>query len=187
MKPLAQRIVLLVLFLGILVVESGPRLLRLVKPEELPSPTSRNPHLALSAAAEILTVETARLGIEDRVSRPARNVFAFADIPRHQPDGGQKALEPDLGPSPDPGQRQEQRPRETSPDVALVGVFGPERLRIAVIKDNRASRISNVLEEDVVREGYVVERIELRSIELRKPSWDEAAPVRLEIGGSMPP
>ena len=183
MKRLAPRSVVLVVLLSILVFDSSPRLLRFLSPGgPIPEPPWLS-HQASSVTAAVLPVETARLEIEDRTSRSARNIFAFAESRRDPKEDRREDPDPVVISEPDPKPEQEER-REPVPEVSLVGVFGPERLRIAVLEDPGASGMSNVREGDVARGGFIVENIDLMSIELRQRSL-EAEPVRLEVGGSQ--
>ncbi len=68
--------------------------------------------------------------------------------------------------------------RASPPDVALLGVFGPERRRIAVLKDSGGG-VANVLEHDLVQGRFRVLDIDRQSIQLHNTAAPGAAPIRL--------
>ncbi len=114
---------------------------------------------------------------------PDRNIFRFgvkrrppppppppaAPIPRTVPRA--------TGPPPPPP-----APRPPPLDVALIGVFGPERRRIAVLTDGDGLVI-NALEQEVVREKFIVHEIGYESVDFKFVGFPDAEPERLEIGG----
>ena len=77
-----------------------------------------------------------------------------------------------------PERTQAEGPQEPRPvEVSLRGVFGPERLRIAVLEDEK--RTFNAVEDDVIEGGYVVRRIECQAVRLHRAESGE--PIDIEV------
>ncbi len=79
------------------------------------------------------------------------------------------------------GKTRRQRVPEPKLDIAVLGVFGPRRLRIGVLKNRGGEGVVNVLERDLIEGRYRVLEIDAASIHLRDTAATGAAPIRLEI------
>lgn len=115
---------------------------------------------------------------------PERNIFIFGEKkkpppppPPPRPAATTKIPRPAPPPPPPPA-----GPRPPPVDVKLLGIFGPERQRIAVLTDDEGA-IIDALVEDVVREKFIVHRIGYESIDLKFVGFPEVEPETLEIGG----
>lgn len=112
---------------------------------------------------------------------PGRNPFAFASSPTDPRGSGaqlqqkndRRIFEKKDPPAPDP-----------APDVAFLGVFGPRRLRIGVIKGKGSESVMNVLEGDVVEDRYRVLGIDRKSILLHDLASPGVPPIRVKRPGS---
>ncbi len=132
---------------------------------------------------EIVLLQLAALAARGGEYEPDRNIFVFGQKPRPAPP-----------PPPPPPPRARTVPRTTGPpppppepqppplDVSLIGVFGPERRRIAVLADSEGAVI-NALEQEVVREKFIVHRIGYESVDFTFVGFPDAEPKRIEIGG----
>ena len=74
------------------------------------------------------------------------------------------------------------KPQPPPVDVTLLGIFGPERRRIAVLTDNEGT-IINALEREVIREKFIVDRIGFESVDIGFVGFPDVAPQRLEFEG----
>lgn len=149
------------------------RLSRLKMPGELRVPESSRG--ALQAIADL------RIAALDRtvpVFEPGRNIFAFASAPedthRSKVRDQQQEIARDATP-------QQATAREPAPDFAVLGVFGPDRLRIAVLEDQGGKSVANIREWDLVEGRYRVLRIDQKSILLRDTASPNSPPILLEL------
>lgn len=109
---------------------------------------------------------------------PGRNIFRTVDPPPPAPP-------PPVAPPPPPPQVAPPPPPPTGRvppqiDVTLLGIFGPEHRRIAVLTDGE--EIINALERDEIREMFILERIGLESVDLGFVGFPDEPPETLEIG-----
>jgi hypothetical protein len=65
-------------------------------------------------------------------------------------------------------------------DVTLLGIFGPEDRRIAVLQDGET--LINALRGDVVKEKFIIHRIGYETVDLRFVGFPDVPPARIEIG-----
>jgi len=112
---------------------------------------------------------------------PGRNIFRFAPKPpppvvAPPPPPPPPVVDPGPPPPPPPPPK----PKPPPVDVTLLGIFGPDRRRIASLTDGET--IINALENDVVKEKFIVHRIGLESIELRFVGFPDAESEQLTIG-----
>ena len=111
---------------------------------------------------------------------PGRNLFAFAarpvDVQRSKAGDPQEKKIPQPG-----GDTPEGSPSAEPPlELPVLGVFGPERLRIAVLEGGSGGP-TNLLEHDVVQGRYRVIAIDTKSILLRDTASPGSPPVRVEV------
>lgn len=114
---------------------------------------------------------------------PERNIFIYGEKkkppppppePKPQPD--KPKVRPIVPPPPPIG------PKPPPIDLKLLGVFGPQRQRIAVLTDTEGAIIDALL-EDVVREKFIVHRIGYESIDLKFVGFPDVEPKTIKIGG----
>ena len=135
------------------------------------------------ARQEIAALRLEALSVRSGEYEPDRNIFRFGEKRKPPPP-----------PPPPPPPRQAPPPRTTGPpppppppkppplDVTLLGIFGPERQRIAVLTDGDGW-FQNALEQEVVREKFIVHRIGLESVDFKFVGFPDVEPQRIEIGG----
>lgn len=78
-------------------------------------------------------------------------------------------------------ERKPPKPQPPPVDVVFLGSFGSEARRLAVFSDG--SEIYNVLEGDVLKDRFVVERIGYESADVAFLGFPDVPARRLEIGG----
>jgi hypothetical protein len=129
----------------------------------------------------IASLQLAALERTVPVFEPRRNIFAFASSPA-DPRESEAPLQQPIDhriverkdpPAPDP-----------APDIAFLGVFGPQRLRIGVIKGKSGESVANILEGDVVEGRYRVLDIDPKSILLHDLASPDAPPISVRRPGS---
>ena len=64
--------------------------------------------------------------------------------------------------------------------MPLMGIFGPERRRIAVFKDG--DEILNALEDDVINDKFIVHQINFETVDIAFVGFPDAKPQRVKIG-----
>ncbi len=135
-----------------------------------------------AARKEIKGLQLAALEKQGGEYEPDRNIFRYGEKPKPPPP-----------PPPPPPPVVERKPRVTAPpqpvvprppplDVALIGIFGPERKRVAVLTDDQGMLI-NALEQQVIREKFIVHEIGYESVEFKFIGFPDTAAERIEIGG----
>ena len=139
---------------------------------------------AITANQSVVAVGTEYLTASTGTYQPNRNIFRY---------GQRKIVKP---PPPPPVKREppkvvEQPRRPVAPpppskpvpppvQFELMGIFGPENRRIAVLVDG--TEIINALEEDVVKDKFIVNEIGLQSVEFRFVDFPVDETARIEIG-----
>lgn len=113
---------------------------------------------------------------------PNRNIFRYGQrkAVRQAPP---PVVKRDPPPAPPPVRRDPpppQKPRPPAIDFELMGIFGPENRRIAVLLDGK--EIINALLNDVVKEQFIVNDIGLQSVEFRFVDFPADETARIEIG-----
>ena len=113
---------------------------------------------------------------------PERNIFRFGEKAKPPPP----PPPPRKPPPPPPPPRQAPPVQRAGPqpppiDVSLLGIFGPERRRIAVLVDPEGV-ILNKLHGETVREKFIVHKIGYQSIELKFVGFPDVEPEQIEIG-----
>ncbi|MEM7351327.1 MAG: hypothetical protein AAF657_11005 [Acidobacteriota bacterium] len=125
----------------------------------------------------------ASLNVESGEYEPQRNIFIYGQ--EKKPPPPPPVVRPPAvarAPRPVPAPRGPAKPQPPPIDLKLLGIFGPERQRIAVLTDDEGA-IIDALEEDVVREKFIVHRIGYESIDLKFVGFPDVEPERVEIGG----
>ncbi len=112
-----------------------------------------------------------------------RNIFAFASLPADpqtrgfgdhvQQGGGRQQTRKKAQPAADP-----------APGVDFLGVFGPRRLAIGVVKGKGDDGVTNLLEHDVVEGRFRVLEIDPKSILFRDLASPDAPPIRVKHPGA---
>jgi len=135
------------------------------------------------ALADVETVRLSDLEVAPRDYSPGRNIFR---IGRRAPPPPPPAPPPPVAApvqTAPPPPAVAPKPQPPPVDVTLLGIFGPDRRRIAVLKDKKGEGLYNVLEQDVVNKKFVVAEIGLQSVALGFVGFPDAEPARLKIGG----
>lgn len=110
---------------------------------------------------------------------PDRNIFGYGEKPAPPPPPRPKPPPRVIPPPPPPVVPRE--PQPPAIDFELLGIFGPENRRIAVLVDEE--EIINALVEDVVKEQFIVNSIGYESVEFRFVGFPVDKTQRLEISG----
>ncbi len=112
---------------------------------------------------------------------PERNLFRYGEKPKPPP------------PPPPPPRQARVKPRPTGPpppppppkppplDLELLGIFGPEKRRIAVLTDGDGW-FQNALEQEVIREQFIVHRIGYESVDFKFVGFPDVEAERVKIG-----
>lgn len=130
----------------------------------------------------LVELHLAALEVESGEYEPERNIFFFGERPKPPPPPP-VVRAPVIARNPQPPPpREPSKPRPPPVDVKLLGIFGPERQRIAVLTDAEGAIIDALL-DDVVREKFIVHRIGYESIDLKFVGFPDVEPERIEIGG----
>jgi hypothetical protein len=112
---------------------------------------------------------------------PGRNIFGYVSKPPPTPPKPPPPKPPAQvvrQPTPPP-------PRQTGPTpptvtATLLGLFGPEKRRIAVLVDGTV--LLNVVEEDVIDNKFIVHHIGFESVDLTFVGFPDVESHRLVIG-----
>ena len=124
-------------------------------------------------------LRTEALGRSVASFEPGRNLFAFASQPAVQRSAVGDLRERKVQRQ-DRGTPDDTPSEESSLELPILGVFGPERLRIAVIEGGDGGP-TNLLEHDLVQGRYRVLEIDSKSILLRDTASPGSPPVRVEV------
>ncbi len=178
------------LLLGILALLAPIAAWRYVKPAVLKFASGGGSAVSVGGVREraeprqkIVPLRLAALEAPGAEYEPDRNIFRYGvkrkppPPPPPPPPPRTQTVPRTVGPPPPPPP-----PRPPPLDVALVGVFGPERRRIAVLTDAEGTVI-NALERDVVRKKFIVHKIGYESVDFKFVGFPDTEPERLEIGG----
>ncbi len=132
-----------------------------------------------SLQQDMVDLDLAALAVPARDYTPGRNIFRIYRPPLPPPAPPPPYVPPPVVPvaPPPPVDRTPQPP---AVDVSLVGIFGPESRRIAVLTDGE--EIINALERDEVNDKFIVNRIGFESIDLGFVGFPDAPSETLEIG-----
>jgi hypothetical protein len=130
---------------------------------------------------DIVELRLADLEVPARTYTPNRNIFQFGSKPPPPPP-------PLLPPPPPPPPPRDDIPPPPPPpprppdfNMALLGVFGPERRRVAVFKDG--DELVNVLESETLRGQFIVHRINYQSVDIGFVGFPDEEPHRVKMGG----
>ncbi|MEM7583806.1 MAG: hypothetical protein AAF560_10535 [Acidobacteriota bacterium] len=135
------------------------------------------------ARQQIADLRLEALDVKSGEYEPERNLFLFGRRPPPPPPPRvERGPAPPPPPPPPPPRPRDRKPKPPPVDVTLLGLFGPERQRIAVLTDPDGAIINAQLEE-IVREKFIVHSIGLESVDLTFVGFPDEPPVRLEIGG----
>ena len=130
---------------------------------------------------EVVPIRMNALEAEAATHRSERNIFRYGQRPRPTPEVVVAKRPPPPMNLPPPLPPPPSEPQPPPLDVELVGIFGPERRRIAVLVDGEGE-ILNVLLDQVVREKFIVNEIGFQSVEFRFVGFPETRTARLEMG-----
>ncbi len=138
-----------------------------------PSPQAREPIAELRLSA---------LEVRGGEYEPDRNIFRYGEKPKPPPPPPPppppvRAVRRAAAPPPPPP-----APKPPPLDLKLLGIFGPEHRRIAVLTDGD-SWFQNALEEEVIEEKFIVYKIGYESVDFKFVGFPGAKPERIEIGG----
>ncbi len=134
-----------------------------------------------AARADILELHLSALETSGGEYEPDRNIFRYGQKPKPPPAPRPAAVAPvrvaprPSGPPPPPPP-----PKPPPIDFTLLGIFGSEHRRIAVLTDGD-SWYQNALEQDVVREKFILHKIGLESVDFKFVGFPDAEPERIEI------
>lgn len=124
-------------------------------------------------------LRVADLEMPPRTYTPNRNIFQFGRKPAPPPPP------PPPLPPPPPVVRTEPPPpavpRPPNFNMSLLGVFGPERRRIAVFRNGE--ELVNVLENETLGGQFIVHKINLESVDIQFVGFPEVEPHRVKMGG----
>ncbi len=137
-------------------------------------PEARQPMVELRLSA---------LEARGREYEPGRNIFRYGQKPKPPPPPPPPPRTPPppvrrpTGPPPPPPS-----PKPPPLDLKLLGIFGPEDRRIAVLTDGDGW-FQNALEQEVIQDKFIVHRIGYESVDFKFVGFPGAKPERIEIGG----
>jgi hypothetical protein len=129
-------------------------------------------------SGEVVALKLADLDAPSREYSPSRNIFRYAP----------KQVAPPPPPSPPPPRAAPPPPapppqapvrRPPKVDVSLIGIFGPEDRRIAVFRDGQ--KILNALEQEVLKEKFIVHEIGLESVDFTFVGFPDYEPQRVTM------
>lgn len=113
--------------------------------------------------------------------QPDRNIFRYGVKPAPPPPPPPpRVVRTPPPPAPPPPPPLPVVPQPPEIDLALLGVLGPERRRIAVLTDGEL--LINVLKGDVIDGKFIVHQIGYESIDFKFVGFPEVDPARVEIG-----
>lgn len=133
------------------------------------------------ADREVVTPRLADLEVGGGRYEQGRNIFAYGEKPKPPPPPPAPpppATTPRVAPPPPP-------PVVTTPqpppiDIALLGIFGSKKRRIAAIEQNEA--LLNVVVGEVIDDKFIVHSIDYESIALGFVGFPDVEPERVVIG-----
>lgn len=135
------------------------------------------------ATLELVQPKLEALEAEAGQYEPGRNIFGYAakappppPPPKPPPTKAPTKVVRQPPPAPPPA-----RPQPPPVTVDLLGIFGSESRRIAVLSDG--TNLLNVVEEGVIDGKFIVHRIGFESVDLKFVGFPDAEPHRLVIGG----
>lgn len=132
------------------------------------------------AGLEIADLRLDLLQAEPNTFSSERDIFRYPPPKRVAPP-----------PPPPPPPRTQPPPRDRQPPpprvlpaprvpYELLGIFGPEDRRIAVLRDGK--ELVNAMEEETLQEKFIVHDIGLTSVEFHKVGFDDTETLSLEDG-----
>ncbi len=130
---------------------------------------------------EIVDLGLSNLEARGGEYEPDRNIFRYGAKPKPPPPPpppprAPRAAPRNAGPPPPPA-----APKPPPLNLKLLGIFGPEARRIAVLTDGDGWFL-NALEEEVVRDQFVVHKIGYQSVDFSFVGFPDVEPERIEIG-----
>ena len=130
----------------------------------------------------VVSLQLGNLSADTGAYQPDRNIFRYGQrkIERPPPQAPPPRDPPKITPPPPPPPPPPVTRRPPPLNFELMGIFGPEHRRIAVLVDG--SEIINALEEDVLKDQFIVNEIGLQSVEFRFVDFPVDETARIEIG-----
>lgn len=130
----------------------------------------------------VVPLQLAHLSADTGAYQPDRNIFRYGQrkIERPVPPPVKPREKPKVAPPPPPPPPPPATRQPPPVNFELMGIFGPEKRRIAVLVDG--SEIINALEEDVLKDQFIVNEIGLQSVEFRFVDFPVDETARIEIG-----
>ncbi len=119
----------------------------------------------------------AALDRESSAFMPGRNIFTFASQPTTSSSQAPKEWNRTIHKHP---KKQPEAIPDPAPNATFLGIFGPEHLRLAVLKDRVGGGVSNYREHDVIDDRYRVLSVDTGSVLLRDLASPDASPIRLK-------
>ncbi len=134
------------------------------------------------ARKPIVELRLSALEVSGSEYEPDRNIFSYGKKrkpapPPPPPPPPARAAPRRAGPPPPPA-----APKPPPLDLKLLGIFGPEGRRVAVLTDGDGW-FQNALEQEVVREQFTVHKIGYESVDFKFVGFPDVEPERIEIGG----
>ena len=135
------------------------------------------------ARKDISELRLSALEVSGGEYEPDRNIFRYGEKRKPPPP-----------PPPPPRQPVRAAPRKPGPpppppapkppplDLKLLGIFGPESRRIAVLTDGD-EWFQNALEQEVIHEKFIVHKIGYESVDFKFVGFPDVGPERIKIGG----
>jgi hypothetical protein len=112
---------------------------------------------------------------------PNRNLFIFApDPPPPPPPPPPPIVRREVARIAPPPPREPLEPQPPDVDLNLIGIFGPERHRIAVFTDGET--VINAVLDEVINEKFIVDRIGWESVDLKFVGFPKSEAETLELG-----
>ena len=134
-------------------------------------------------AGHLLPLAVDRLDRDAETYEPGRNIFRQGERPKPPPPSRPEPPKPKPEPKPRAEPPEPAKPQPPKYDhLDLLGIFGPEERRIAVLVDGDV--LHNVLVGDVLEDRFVIEAILWDEVELGYVDFPDAPPGRLQISGS---
>ncbi|MEM9558321.1 MAG: hypothetical protein AAGC60_28975 [Acidobacteriota bacterium] len=120
----------------------------------------------LLADQQIVDVRLDALGGQAGTYQPDRNLFRYGEPPRQAPPprSPRPLAPPPPVVAPPPPEPTITVPRPPPVSIELIGIFGPERRRIAVFRDGE--EIVNALRGDEIKNQFILNEIGFQSVVL---------------------
>ena len=135
------------------------------------------------ATQNVVDVRLGDLLAERASYTPNRNIFRYGQkkAPPPPPPPEPTPVKPDFTPKPPPPPPPPPPPQHPPVPFKVLGVFGPEDRRLAVLIDGE--EITNAFEQDVLRDTFIIDEIGLESVLFGFVNFPDDTE-RVEISGS---